>query len=122
VYTLSTISKGLAKMVEDNSISLPWITKEEAFLELQRIAREQTESVIILDHALDRQNQRDITHRQVLNTLRFGNLNEPGQWDTKEERGWKYKLTHITAGDRVCVIAKVVQRDGNKCLVITVWS
>jgi hypothetical protein len=110
-------------MAKKSNISLlPWITKEKALPEIRRIATEETESLIILDHARDRQQQREVTDRQILNVLKNGELTGQFEWDTQEERGWKCKLSRITAGDHVSVIAKLVQRDGNKCLIITVWN
>jgi hypothetical protein len=106
-----------------NTISLlPWIKKQQALPEIRRIAATETESLIILDHARERQQQREVTDRQILNVLKNGELTAAIEWDTKEERGWKCKLSRITAGDHVSVIAKLVNRNGTKCLIITVWS
>jgi hypothetical protein len=110
-------------MPKKRNISLlPWITKEKALPEIRRIASQETESLIILNHARDRQQLRDVTDRQILNVLKNGELTGQFEWDTQDERGWKCKLSRITAGDHVSVIAKLVERDGNKCLIITVWN
>ncbi len=109
-------------MAKNNISLLPWINKENALSEIRRIAAKETESLIISNHARDRQQQREITDRQILNVLKNGELAGVVEWDTKEERGWKCKLSRITAGDQVSIIAKLVKRDGNKCLIITVWS
>jgi len=106
---------------EDNVTCLPWITdKKVALAEIRRIAKEDSESLIFLDHAIDRQEHRDISNAQVLNVLKNGTVTEPIEWDTKKERGWKCKLTRSTAGKMVSVVVKIVQRQGSKCLVITV--
>ena len=109
-------------MAKKNISLLPWIKKQDVLPEIRRIASEETGSLLILNHARDRQEHRNITDRQILNVLKNGELMGNIDWDTQEERGWKCRLSRITAGDHVSVIAKLVQRNGNKCLVITVWS
>ncbi len=44
-------------------VTLPKFRREDARAEIARLAREDTERVEILDHALDRMQHRDITTR-----------------------------------------------------------
>ncbi|PCJ46007.1 MAG: hypothetical protein COA74_14725 [Gammaproteobacteria bacterium] len=106
----------------DNKIFLPTTVKDEAFERIQEIAKKDTVRVEILDHALDRMMQREITNRQIFSTLRNGSLIEGPFWCTEKERGWKCKISHVVAGINIIVIAKLVERESEHCLVITVWS
>ena len=89
--------------------------------EIARIAREDTSQVVFLDHANDRKGQRDITSRQILNVLKDGNLIDGPNWCTEVERGWRCKLSRVTAGVSIAVVAKLVERDTSVCLVVTTF-
>lgn len=103
------------------AISLPKFNKENARAEIARIAREDSGCVEILDHALDRMVQRDITMRQVMRTLIDGELLDT-VWNGENEKGWRCKLRYMTAGKVVVVVAKLVERESSTCLVVTVWE
>lgn len=94
------------------------IQKRRCEAEIARLAREDTERVEILDHALDRMQQRDITTRQVFRTLIDAELLGV-TWDSDNEKGWRCKLRYMTAGIAVVVVAKLIERDESTCLVVT---
>lgn len=108
-------------MSKKNVISLPFIKKEQVEEEIRRIAHEATECVIKLDHAIDRMEQRDITDRHIFNVLRLGERIDNIDWNTDKERGWKCTFRRITAGKNVTVATKLVKRDKNTCLIVTVF-
>lgn len=65
--------------------------------------------------------EREISKAQVLRVLRHGDPGDP-QWDTESERGWKCKFTKITAGIRLHVVAKLVERKPEDvCLIVTTF-
>jgi len=71
-------------MAKKSNISLlPWITKAKALPEIRRIASQETGSLIILNHTRDRQQQRNVTDRQILNVLKNGELTGQFEWDTR---------------------------------------
>lgn len=103
------------------AITLPKFNKENARAEIARVAREDSSAVEILDHAIDRMVQRDITIRQVMRTLIDGDSLDIN-WDSENEKGWRCKLRYMSAGKVVVVIAKLVERESSACLVVTVWE
>ena len=108
-------------MTKNKVISLPATPQHQVEDEIKRIAIESTERVILLDHARDRMDQRDITMRQILNVLRYGDRKADIAWNTDVERGWKCSFTRITAGVSVTVGTKLVDRDDVVCLIVTVY-
>ena len=102
-------------------IQLPRFTRETAESEIRRIAKEDTGNLILLDHALDRMEQREISLRQILNVLKNGEAVLPSSWDTEKEKGWKCKFRRVTAGTDVTVVAKLVERNESTCLIVTVF-
>lgn len=111
-------------MSSKKPIKLPSLRPESVLDEVRRISTEESHNVMIIPHARDRMEHRDITDRQVFNVLKNGELCSDITWCTEGgDRGWKCKLARTTAGDHVRVVAKVVEEDsGNQCLVITLWS
>jgi len=103
-------------------IELPFISKDAVRGEIRRIAESETQSLSLLDHASDRMIQRDVTMRQILNVLKNGEQLGDICWCTEKERGWRCKLSRVTAGVKVTVVAKLVSRENTSCLVVTVWS
>tara|TARA_B110000908_G_scaffold103560_1_gene121960 strand:+ start:431 stop:760 length:330 start_codon:yes stop_codon:yes gene_type:complete len=103
-------------------IALPFINSVDVRAEIARISREESQSIDILDHALDRMSQKDISIRQVTNVLKNGNPIDRPQWDTVKERGYKLKLEGYSGGQKIIVVAKIVKRQTNTCLVVTSWS
>lgn|SRR5690606_5994426 len=104
------------------AIELPKFKPTEVRPEIQRIAHEDTQYVEFLDHALERMEQRGITVRQVMRVLRDGEQQGDAVWCTDKERGWRCKLTRITAGDKITVVTKLVQRENSTCLIVTTWE
>lgn len=89
--------------------------------EIRRISNESTQNLVILDHAHMRMDERDITIKQVINVLRLGERISKIEWDTESERGWKCKFRRVAAGRNVTVVAKLVMRDSETCLVVTTY-
>ena len=102
-------------------IKLPKFTKDGAVEEIRRIAKEDSSKVIVLDHAKIRMMEREITSRQIYNVLKNGEPKCAPEWDTEQEKGWKCRLSRVTAGTAVTVVAKLVERDENVCLIVTVF-
>ena len=106
----------------DKVICLPFISKDKVREEIENIARNKSHNLDILDHAITRMTERDISMRQILNVLKNGEQLGSITWCTEEERGWRCKLSRVTAGSKVTVVAKLVERDATNCLVITTWE
>lgn len=106
---------------EDNITRLPFCAREDVEAEIRRIATEDSARVVLLPHARDRMLQRDISTRQVFNALRFGSLDSAVEWDTNQDRGWKCRFSRLAAGAPVTVVVKLIEHEGRRCLVVTVW-
>ncbi|MCA6128480.1 DUF4258 domain-containing protein [Thalassolituus oleivorans] len=104
------------------AIELPKFKAHEVRAEIKRIADSSTHFVEFLDHALDRMEQRGVTTRQALRVLRNGDQEGNAEWCTDKERGWRCRLSRITAGEKITVIAKLVERKNSTCLVVTTWE
>jgi hypothetical protein len=102
-------------------IALPFIKAEDVEAEVRRIATESTQHLILLDHALDRSEERGISLRQITNVLKSGDRTSDYKWDTQLENGWKCTFQRVTAGVKVTVAVKLVMRDCVSCLVVTVY-
>jgi len=106
---------------EHKIISLPRTCKKEVIQEIQRIAISETGKVYFLDHAVMRMVEREITSRHVFKVLRHGTVISGPEWSTNMETGWKCVFKRITAGKSIEVVVKLVDRNGNDCLIITVY-
>ena len=96
--------------------------KVDAISKIQEMAELDTGSIFFLDHAEMRMIERGITRRQILNVLKRGEFFGEVEWCTKEERGWKCKFRDISAGERISVVAKLVERqNGELLLVVTTF-
>ena len=105
-----------------NVIALPFITKDRVREEIKRIASEESHNLDFLDHAVIRMNEREVTTRQVINVLKNGEQIGDISWCTEKEKGWRCRLSRVTAGSKITVVAKVIQRENITCLVITAWE
>ena len=103
-------------------IQLPRFKAEDVREEIRRIANFESHNVEFLQHAIERMAQRDITSRQILKVLQDGEQMDKACWCTDKERGWRCKLGCVTAGDKVIVVAKLVEREDSTCLVVTTWE
>ena len=108
-------------MTDNKIVSLPTISKGDVEEEIRKIAKADSENVVLLDHAIDRMEQRDINSMQVFRVLRSGERVSDIEWDTEQERGWKCAFRKTTAGCSVTVVAKLVERGESTCLVVTVF-
>ena len=106
---------------EDNVTRLPFCKREDVETEIRRIANEVSARVVLPPHARDRMLQRGISTRQVFNALRFGSLDSAVEWDTNKDKGWKCRFSRITAGVPVTAVVKLIEQNGHRCLVVTVW-
>lgn len=106
---------------EGTKIKLPTFTCSTAEGEIRRIAMSDTSCMVLLDHAKDRMLERDITLKQVLNVLRHGDICDTPKWNTDNEKGWKCKFARVTAGIKVTVVCKLVERAHSTCLIVTVF-
>jgi Domain of unknown function (DUF4258) len=104
-----------------NVVALPFVGRDKVEQWIRDLATHESEKVYILDHAVLRMEERDVTQRQVFTTLRLGDLCDAPEWDTKEEKGWKCKFSRTVAGEKITVVAKLIMRDSVSCLVVTVW-
>lgn len=75
-----------------------------------------TSNVVWTQHAIDRLDERGITTRQVLTTLRQGRAEGLPVLD--ENGGWKIRLAKRSAGQPVRVVASLRQ---NQVYVVTVY-
>ncbi len=104
-------------------ISFPKTSLAKVVPTIQQIAKERTAAVIFLDHAEMRMQERNVSRKQVLQVIRHGDPIGKAEWNTDKERGWVCKFTRITAGVRLGVVAKLVERkDEHSVLIITVIS
>lgn len=109
-------------MTKDNISPLHTIRKEDAIRAIKEIAANDTGRVFFTAHAETRMVERTVTRRQVLQVLRHGDVIQPPEWEVKQDRGWVCKLGRITAGSRLDVVAKIVEREpGALVLVITTF-
>jgi hypothetical protein len=99
-----------AKKKTPKVLALPKFRATDVRDEIARLAREQSIDVIILDHAVDRQDQRGVTSRQILNVLKNGDQIGTVDWCTERENSWRCKMSRVTAGSKVTVVAKLVER------------
>jgi len=112
----------MSKNKSQKVLALPSVKAIDVRAEIEKLARERSINVILLDHAVDRQEQRGVTSRQILNVLKNGEQIGTVTWCTKEENGWRCKISRVTAGAKVTVVAKLVEREERTCLVVTVWT
>ncbi|MCW7556503.1 DUF4258 domain-containing protein [Endozoicomonas gorgoniicola] len=103
-------------------VTLPFIKAGEVRQEIARIAKDESHNLDFLDHALLRMQEREVTTRQILNVLKNGEQIGDVTWCTDQEKGWRCRLSRVTAGVKITVVAKVVQRENTTCLVITTWE
>lgn len=106
---------------DENVIKLP-ISRELVRDEIARIAKESSQNIDILDHAMDRMEQRDITLRQITNVLKNGEQVGELEWCIKGEKGWRCSMNRSTAGGNITVVAKLVERNEKHCLIVTTWK
>jgi len=103
-------------------ISLPFIAKDKVRDAIKNIVSSKSQNLDILNHAITRMEERDISIRQILNVLKNGDQVGDITWCSDRERGWRCKLSRVTAGNKVTVVAKLVKRDNVHCLVVTTWE
>jgi hypothetical protein len=101
-------------------IELP-LPPSEVEGEIRRIAQNESHKVFTLDHTKMRILERGITIRQIMRVLAVGELVQAPKWDAQMERGWRCVFAGITAGVKVTVVAKLVNRNGHICLVVTTY-
>ena len=104
------------------SITFPTTKAVDVVTEVRRIARDNSEDMVLLDHALERMVQRNISSRQIINVLKNGEQVGTVTWCSKKELGWRCRLRRVTAGMEVTVIAKLVERDSKTVLIVTVFG
>ena len=103
-------------------VSLP-TPKSDAVTEIQRIAREDDGHVYFTPHADERMIERDISRLQVTRTICNGHVADGPEWCTESEKGWKCRFRWISAGARINVVVKLIDRTDGQCdLVVTAWS
>lgn len=112
----------MAKKKTENILRMPKFKATEVRDEIARLAREESIKVIVLQHAVERQDQRGVTMRQIHNVLKNGEQIGTVNWCTEKENGWRCKMSRVTAGAKVTVVAKLVERKDDTCLVVTVWT
>lgn len=101
---------------------IPFPEEMRKVVERAHATAEHTDKIQWINHARKRMEERDITSRQVLETLRRGKrIGLPQQEDDE----WKITLEKHHAGRRICVVVRMsVPRteDGKDDLtVVTVW-
>lgn len=92
---------------------------DHLFLKILHETAQDSSNVRFFAHALERMEQRQITPRQVVETLRRGFLAEPVAQDIYGD--WVGKVLHTSAGDRINVVAKLKKHEGHFILVITTY-
>lgn len=109
-------------LMSDEPIQLPFISAVGAEGELRRIATEETENLLICDHAILRMVERGVTRSQIIKTVKLGDMVDKPKWCTEKEKGWRCKFRRINAGTKITAIAKLIKRDKNLCLIVTSWE
>ena len=97
-----------------NVIPFPQIRRQRVVRRVRQLA-ENTCNIEWTRHTLERQDEREITSRQVLSTLRRGCLVcEP----VLDDGAWKVTMTRRCAGRRIRVAVSVTKRD--ELFIVTV--
>ena len=103
-------------------MELSALRNSEVVEQIQSIARDHTERVIVLDHARLRMIEREISYIQVLRVISDGHPVSDIKWSDKKETGWRCQFRRITAGNEIDVAVKLVVRDGEYAdLIVTVF-
>lgn len=92
----------------------PFASRLEILNRVSELANE-TFNIHWTEHALERMDEREITMRQALSTLRLGNIE--GNPEPDEDGGWKLVLARRSAGTHVRL---VVALDDDELYVVTV--
>ena len=95
-------------------IGFPFLGRREILNRVSELAKE-TFNIHWTKHALERMEEREITMRQALSTLRLGHIE--GDPEPDEDGGWKLVLARRSAGSPVRV---VVSLDDDELYVVTV--
>ena len=110
-------------MVRKKVRAMPATKRSDVESVVRNLAQFKTGRVFFTEHVLMRMLERDISKLQVFRTIVSGNVTHPPEWDEEHEGGWKIGFRFRTAGKRICVIVKLVDRpDGVISLVITAWN
>ena len=104
------------------SKAIPFPTERRWVVERVHAIAEHTDRIQWTDHARERMGERDITSRQVLETLRRGRRVRLPQ---REEGEWKIILEKHHAGRRIHVVARMIvptmEGEKDELRVVTVW-
>ena len=101
---------------------IPFPTGSQWVVERVHAVAEHTDQILLTDHARERMRERDITSRQVLETLRHGKRVGLPQ---REEGEWKISLKKNHAGRWIHVVAIMIvptmEDEKDELRVVTVW-
>lgn len=95
-------------------IAFPFLGRREILNRVSELANE-TFNIHWTEHALERMEEREITMRQALSTLRLGDIE--GNPEPDKDGGWKLVLARRSAGTHVRL---VVALDDDELYVVTV--
>lgn len=99
---------------QSSVVQFPAIGPDRVVDRIRELARD-TFNIQWTEHALEKLEERDVTTRQVLTTLRRGRAE--GVPEAEEDGGWKVRLERRSAARRLRVVA-VLSKD--RIIVVTV--
>ena len=109
-------------MKDAKSKVIPFPTGMRWVVERVHAIAEHSDRIEWTDHARERMGERDITSRQVLETLRRGRRVRLPQ---REDDEWKIVLEKHHAGRRIRVVARMIvptmEDEKDELTVVTVW-
>ena len=101
---------------------IPFPAEIRQIVERVHAIAEHSDKIQWTDHARERMEERDVTSRQVLETLRRGKRIGSPQ---REDDEWKITLEKHHAGRRIGVMARMnvptMEDEKEELIVVTVW-
>ena len=101
------------------TLSIEAVTDDTSFIRCVRALSVDSGRVKLTQHARERMVQRQISIREVIETLRKGRLIEPAVTDVRGE--WVGRIIHDFAGQKIHVVTKLVIRQTECVLIITTF-
>ncbi|MDO8907320.1 MAG: DUF4258 domain-containing protein [Pseudohongiella sp.] len=116
--TLTIHSQPIIIMGMTNPTPIPAINKYTVARAI-KAAAEQSENIIITNHAKQRMIERGITRSEVNRCLRHGQ--QQGKGFINDKSNWQVELLHTVAGRRLAVQAVLIEEERRTVIVVTTW-
>ena len=110
-------------MPKKAALAFPRITKRDVARLIADISTNRSELVFFSTHSQERMLERGATNKQVFQVLRRGKVVRGPEWETNKDHGWKCLLCDISAGTKLNVAVKLIEkRPDDVVLVLTVFN